>query len=335
MRRDRAAQDPESARLVVAGGGLSPAFARGRYRQVVRRARRVAETGGLDDLAPMRAGLGDVDRFIRQASIVAIAGVAARAPGGLAAAAAVVTRDRATTLLFLRGLGEFGDQSALEYLVGVYMGAPARVQREAATAINYILARRLASRFTLTSPARGPLWTFRPALATDWLDARIDDPIDRYPMGPLAALAMARAGRREQIPSLEGLFGDRRADTWLRMTAASALVNLGERRHSATLFATLNHGTLAAQYVPSMMLDDAIVARDDTLAGLLQALRAGTPEERETVAWMTPYLDAPELNAEVERAASADASPAVRHAAEWATAARKLQPEGRDVPQRG
>jgi hypothetical protein len=318
MRRDRTNDDPELARPVVAGGRLSPAFARGRYRRIVERARHVAANGGLADLPRFRRGLADVDRAVRQASILAIVAVAARAPGGLAAAAEVVARDRRSRLLLLRGIGEFGDQQSLPYLVAVYRTSPVRVQREAATAINFVLARRLASRFTLAERAAGPLWTFGPELATDWLADRIDDPVDRYPMGPLAALAMAKAGRRDRLDRLEALFGDRRADTWLRMTAATALVTLGEHRHIETLFATLNHGTLAEQYVPSMMLDAEIIPHADTVACLANRIGRGTPAERETAAWMTPFSGSDEVSAAARKAATDDELPAVRQAAEWA-----------------
>jgi hypothetical protein len=159
VRRDRPARP---TRLL--GGTLSTAFARGHHRRVVLAARRAVAEGRSADLHAFTRELGDVDRWCRRAAVAAVSAVGER-EGFASAAAAVAPRSRAF-LLLVRDLGEFGDERALPWLLGVYMEAGVRVRREAATAINYVLARRLTSRFALAAPASGPLWTFPPELTT-------------------------------------------------------------------------------------------------------------------------------------------------------------------------
>ena len=101
------------------------------------------------------------------------------------------------------------------------------------------------------------------------------------------------------------------------MVAALSLVELGQPEHLRTMIDSLNSGTLAGQYVPSLLLDEDVVRPDQVARALLETLKVGTAEERETVAWMIPYLGEPEAEAALE-IARVDPEPAVRHAATWA-----------------
>jgi Dolichyl-phosphate-mannose-protein mannosyltransferase len=306
----------------VRGGKLSTAFARGDYRRVVRRAAMIARHGTLGDVRGLGDQLADVDRSVRQASVAAITAVASREPGGLAAVAPVVAPGRRSLLLFVRSLGEFADQSALGYLARLYPGAPERIRQQTSTSINFILARTVAARFSFGTPDRQPLWRFPPDMPVDLLVGLLADEDSRYAMAPLTALVAAKAGRRDLVPTLEDLLRDRkvRRDNWITMMTTSALVSLGRPRHVLALFDVVNRGTMGGQYVPSLMLDPGVVPPAATALCLRLRLGDGSDDERETTAWMSPYVGA-RFDEEL-RAASADPVLAVRRAASWAVAAR-------------
>lgn len=316
VRRDR--PHPRPATRLGAPDPFATTHARGHYRRVVRAARRIAARGAPAELAAFTSELAQVDRYCRRAAVLAAAGVATRAPGGFAAAAAVLAPGPRTRLLLLRGLGEFGDERALPFLLEEYRGAPSRLRHEAGTAVNYILARRLAARFALGSPDPGPAWRFPPGLSTAALGRMATRRRDRSFTGVLASLVVAQAGAREWVPSLERLGDDLAKDNWTRMMTALALVQLGEQRHLLTLFDTLNRGTLPGQYVPSMLLDPAFVPPAAAVGCVLARLREGTEEERETAAWMAPFVVPDVAVAAAVAEATRDRDPAVRHAATWA-----------------
>jgi len=314
-RRDRPWGPPR-----MLGGTLSTTFARGHHRRVVRLARRLVARGRSADLHRLTDELGDVDRWCRRAAVSAVVAVSERE--GFAAAAAGIAPGRRSFLLLLRDLGEFGDERVLPWLLDTYLTAGERLRHEAATSLNWVLARRLTSRFTLTAAATGPLWTFPPALASDRLAAIMTLPTHRYAVGVMGALAMAQAGRRDRIPTIEQLATDLQRDSWVRVMTVAALVGLGEGPAVEELFETLNHGTLAEQYVPSMILDPAIVPSAAATKAVRARLVDGTSIERETAAWMAPYLADPDAAADALRAAADDPDPAVRQAARWAAAER-------------
>ncbi|MDG2307460.1 MAG: glycosyltransferase family 39 protein [Candidatus Binatia bacterium] len=317
-RRDLAEDDPAWATLRQTGvvDGPSMAFARGRFREEARSARRLSIQGRAEDLEGLGGRLADVDRGVRGVWAQAFQSIADREPRGLPAVEAVVAPDRRSRLLFVRALGEYADTRALPYLQEVFLENDGRIRWEAARSINYVLARKLADRFRLYDPPVGPLWDLPAELPSEEMVALIDDFVERQRIGPLAAIAAAHAGRRDLAPDLEH-FESERETTWWRMIAALSLVELGQPEHLRTMLDALNTGTLAAQYVPSLMLDSDLVERDELAAALLETLSVGTVEERETVAWMIPYLGAPEAR-EALALAREDSDPAVRRAATWA-----------------
>ena len=71
-----------------------------------------------------------------------------------------------------------------------------------------------------------------------------------------------------------------------------------------------------------MILDPAIVPPGAAIAAVRARLTEGTPIERETAAWMAPYIADPHVAADALRAATEDPDPAVRQAARWASAER-------------
>jgi hypothetical protein len=85
------------------------------------------------------------------------------------------------------------------------------------------------------------------------------------------------------------------------------------------LFDVVNRGTMGGQYVPSLMLDPGVVPHAATSLCLRVRLADGSDEERETAAWMSPYVGARFDGA--LRVASQDPVLAVRRAASWAVAA--------------
>jgi len=315
-RRDLAASTPGWDEPVIAGGARSAAFARGRFRDELLAARRMAIRGRAEDLAGYASRLGDVDRGVRGQWAAAFQAVAGREPGGLADVEAVVAPDERSKLLFVRALGEYADTRALPYLQAVFLESGGRIRWEAARSINFVLARKLADRFRLYDPPKGPLWALPDPIPSDETVELIDDFVERQRIGPLAAVATAESGRRDLADELEHFDSDRET-TWWRMIASLSLVSLGERQHYRTMLDSLNQGTLAAQYVPSLLLDPDLLPRDEVVAALVETAREGSAEERETVAWMAPYVGAPELRATLETLRS-DPDPNVRQAAEWA-----------------
>jgi hypothetical protein len=197
LRRDLTASRPHLAEARFSGGPLSAAFASGEYRREVRAARRLARIGAAMDLDGSAERLADVDRLVRRARLRAIIAVAERTPGGLAAVEPIVAPDRRSRLLFLRALGEFGDAKALTYLRQVYadgLVSDARLEREAATAVNFILARELASRYGWSRAEDGPLWSLPADLLDDRLVVRLGDFDGRQRIGALVAFI---GGRRQ------------------------------------------------------------------------------------------------------------------------------------------
>lgn len=317
-RRDLAVADPQWAapRKTGEGPGPSLAFARGRFRDETKAARRMAIRGRAEDLAGFAGRLADVDRGVRGVWAEAFLAVADREQEGLPAVEAVVAPDRRSRLLFVRALGEYADTRALPYLQQVFLHSDGRIRWEAARSINYVLARKLADRFRLYDPPDGPLWDLPEELPSEEMVALVDDFVERQRIGPLAAIATAHEGRRDLAPELE-YFESERETTWWRMIAALSLVELGRDEHLRTMLDALNTGTLAGQYVPSLLLDPDVVSREQVAAALLETLSVGTTEERETVAWMIPYLSDPEAHAALS-VAKVDPEPSVRHAATWA-----------------
>jgi Dolichyl-phosphate-mannose-protein mannosyltransferase len=321
LRRDlvRAAREPSGPHR--AGGPLSVAFAHGEYRREVRRARALARDGDVADLSGSMARLADPDRQVRRLRLLAIAAVARRTAGGLAAVEETVAPDRRSRLLLARALGEFGSADALPYLRDVYMragGSGSRLGREASTAINYILARELASRYGWAGAEEAPLWSVPGELLDDDLVRELPEFEPRQRIGALTALAAAAAGRDDLAGAIEPVQHPR--DTsWWRVVAAYSLVKLGRTEYLRAMVEQMEDGTLAEQYVPSLLLDPAVV--DPTLTAELvrDLLRSGAPGEREVAAWMSPLLGGL-ADRDALSAAIRDPDPRVREAARWALA---------------
>jgi hypothetical protein len=317
-RRDLSRERPQWATLQSTGGD-SLAFADGRFREQKQVALRIARSGGVEDLRGAIAHLADVDRSIRGLWIDAMLGVAGRQEGGLKAVEVAVAPDARSRLLFVRALGEWGGVEVLPYLEAVFLGEGGRLRWEAARSINFVLARRLADRFRFSDPPSGPLWGLPPMGPSDLLVEQIDDFAERQRIGPLAAVTAAGSGRGDLAPRLE-YFESERETTWWRMVSALSLVELGHPEHLRTMIDALNTGTLAGQYVPALLLDPEIVPGAQVAVALEETLRVGTPEERETVLWMVPFLEVGEQSKKrilVEEALR-DGDPAVRSAAQWA-----------------
>jgi len=327
-RRDLLDAHPDWRTPVLEGDVLDATFASGAYARELETARRIAASGTAMDLAATAPQLADVDRRVRQAYATAIDAVAARDPDGYAGVERVVATNRSAKLLFLRTLGEYGAPGSLAYLQDVFLASDGRIRWEAARSINFLLARELAARFNLVEPAEGPLVPLPDTLASDALVAPIgDDFAERQRIGPLAALAVAHAGRQDLATRIDGPW-DRRETTWWKMLAAYALASLGDTARLATLFELMNEGTLPGQFVPSILLDPGLVAPDAAAATLAERMKNGSAEERETAAWMVPYLASDGAWSAVE-AATRDPDPRVRHAAQWAVGQRSASDGGR------
>ena len=145
----------------------------------------------------------------------------------------------------------------------------------------------------------------------------IDDFVERQRIGPLAAVATAQGARLDLAEELEYFQGDRET-TWWRMIAALSLVELGREEHLRTMIDAMNTGTLAGQYVPSLLLDPELIDREQVIEALHQTALEGSLEERETVGWMLPYLDRQEVG-EVLEILRDDPEASVRRAARWAS----------------
>lgn len=321
-RRDLLDTRPEWQTPEISGAVLDDAFAHGQYARELAVAREVAQRGTAQDFAGFAPRLADVDRRVRQAAAAAIDAVAAREPGGYAAIEQVIAPNRSAKLLYLRTLGEYGAPAALGYLQDVFLAEDGRIRWEAARSINFLLARELSARFNLITPASGPLVPLPAQLQGDALVAPIvDDFVERQRIGPLAALAVADAGRHDLKQKIDGPW-NRRETTWWKMLAAYALVRLGDTDKLQTLFELMNEGTLPGQFVPSIVLDAGLVPPDAAAAAVAERMRNGSAEERETAAWMVPFLAAPDAAWPAVEAAAQDPDPRVQRAARWALARR-------------
>ena len=331
-RRDLLDRHPEWRQPEIVGATLDDTFAHGSYARQLADARRIADSGTARDLAGTAPRLADVDRRVRQAFAAAIDAVAARDPGGYAAVEQAVATSRSARLLYLRTLGEYGSPASLGYLQDVFLASDGRIRWEAARSINFLLARELSMRFNLVEPADGPLVTLPDTLQSDALVAPIgDDFAERQRIGPLAALAVAHARRDDLKEKIDGPW-DRRETTWWKMLAAYALVQMGEDERLATLFELMNEGTLPGQFVPSIVLDPRLVAPAAAAAMVVERLRNGSPEERETAVWMVPYLAEPGAAWGAVEAVVNDPDPRVANAARWALGQRARGPAGTAAP---
>ena len=321
-RRDLLDEHPDWRTPEIVGATLDDTFAHGEYARELAAARRIAESGTAQDLVGTAPQLADVDRRIRQAYAAAIDAVAARDPGGYPAVERAVATNRSARLLFLRTLGEYGAPASLGYLQDVFLNSDGRIRWEAARSINFLLARELSMRFNLVEPADGPLVTLPDTLQSDALVAPIgDDFAERQRIGPLAALAVAHARRDDLKGKIDGPW-DRRETTWWKMLAAYALVQMGENERLATLFELMNEGTLPGQFVPSIVLDPRLVPPGAATAVVIERMKNGSSEERETAVWMVPYLAEPGAAWAAVEGLANDPDPRVKHAAEWALGQR-------------
>ncbi len=301
-------------------------FAAGDFHEVLVETQRIGASGSSADLAPWGHRLADVDRGVRGAIIAAALQVAQRDPGGLGAVAETIANGRREQLLLIRAMGEYAGPDALPYLQDVFLSSSGRLRWESARSINYVLARRLSDRFRLVGDRKGPLWDLPGDFRTEEMVAMLDDFVERQRIGAFAAIAAAEEGRPDLIPALE-YFEDEDETTWWRMISAYSLVKMGAPEHLGTLFDALNTGTLAGQYVPSLLLDEELVDSALVADQIREELREGTEEERETAAWMAAYLSRADLTMELE-AASADSSAAVQRAARWALEKRRSREQG-------
>lgn len=319
-RKEKRAADPSWAvpeRIPAAAS----AFAAGDFREVLLETERIGATGTPADLAPWGRRLADVDRGVRGAVIHAAMEVAKRSPKGLASVANAMVDGPREQLLLIRAMGEYAPPAALPYLQDVFLTSTGRLRWESARSINYVLARRLSDRFRLVGDREGSLWGLEEALQTDELVAMLDDFVERQRIGAFAAIAAAEEGRSDLVPQLE-YFEDEDETTWWLMISAYSLIRMGEQEHLQTLFDSLNTGTLAGQYVPSLLLDEQLVPSDLVAQQIREELREGSEEERETAAWMAAYISGADLTMDL-KAALLDSSPMVQHAARWALEKRR------------
>lgn len=318
-RRARRAEEPSWAQPLPVGE-LEQGFAAGDFRELSEELRGIGATGSAADLAGWGPRLADVDRAVRGAIVDAALSVAQREPGGLVAVEEQLVEGRRERLLFVRALGEYAGPEALPWLQQTFLQSGGRLRWETARSINFVLARRLSDRFELAGDANGPLWGIDEPLESEEMVALVDDFVERQRIGPFAAIAAAHAGRRDLGDDLE-YFEDEDETTWWRMVSAFSLVELGETEHLETLFDALTTGTLAAQYVPSLLLDEELVPPDLVAAQVVAELRSGTEEERETAAWMAAFLPQEEAHEALAEALD-DPDPRVRRAAEWSLSRR-------------
>jgi len=295
-------------------------FASGADRPFVQRARRIAAHGRRADLLLLTPGLVDVDRSVRQETIAAVLRVARRDPEGLGGAAAAVAPDQRSTLVLLRGLGEFAGREALPFLAAALRNDSPRVREEAAAATKLLLVRDLEERYRWSIAEPGPYWDL-PALPAVDLAERLAPGADER-SATLAALAVAQEGRREARPALERILAEPTTLPLTRLFVVAALVRLGEPDTARQLVALAGSPSAAAPYAAAMLLDETIVARRDAAAAVATSLREGDVDEREAAVWASRVLGDASA-ADAARTASADPSAAVRHAAAWAVPPRE------------
>jgi HEAT repeat protein len=224
----------------------------------------------------------------------------------------------ADELLLVRSLGEFGDTRTLDYLTTRFAEQPTRRMRsETGRALAFVTARLLAvpNVLTGTPPAEGTLAvTIPPETLMAWLE----DTKLRRRVGAYAAIVLGRTGRREALPLLRSMLGERKQG-WLQASVARALVDLDAPDAPCDLATLLESPQLAVQtHVPNMLLELGARRPDEVRRCLETALAdEDEPQRQESVAWIAGVLRDQGLVAPLARLASTDDGPA-RLAALWA-----------------
>ena len=268
----------------------------------------------------MLAEFADPDRERRQAAVDVFMGRAAT-PAGIASLGSAIAPDERTQLLLLRNLSEAGDARATPFLVETTRTAGARVRREASAALTILTIRDDGVGRSLGPPADPP-----PPRLADHLDGLPLAEVRtwmanrdlRREVGVFAGRALGLAGDRDAIPVLERVLAEETRRPILQVTAAKALVELGERQRLCDLVELLDEQKQDVQnFVPSYLIEASATYPAETLHCLRQGLSSPSQRVREMCAWIAGAAGlgalAPQLSALV-----ADPHEGPRIAAIWA-----------------
>jgi HEAT repeat protein len=249
---------------------------------------------------------------------------AQRDPRGAAALAQRAVRpDSPYRLLMVRIASHFGDERSVPPLVAIAKrGLNTEVGQEAATALFFIAGKSLLEGYWFAPQAQqARLAAAREQLDREALRAWLRNPRADFRLRFAAAWAAGILDDQEAVPHLLKL----QESTEINMSsmAAFSLMKLGRASEAIdTLIGALDHDDT---YFPSILID--LYRRDpDTVGAALQAgLVGGTPQQRETLAYLAGVVRDPGLNAALLDLQE-DTSPRVRIAAAWAL--ESLQQDG-------
>lgn len=240
---------------------------------------------------------------------------AAHDPGGAAALARrAVRNDSPYRILFLRSVGEFGDERAVPALAEIADNEPFNdAGQTAATALFNIASKAIVENYWFTPEAQQRrLQLVRPQLRAEMFLEWLRDPDLDARLRYTAAWAAGVTGDRAAIPYLRKLV--KSDNMGLIMAGVHSLIRLGEVQKTATAVVGFVKGDDA--YMPSILID--LYRRDpDTVRPLIaEALRHGTATQRETLAWVAAVLRDPAFMPILERQCF-DSDATVRKAAAW------------------
>src|SRR5262249_10164544 len=143
---------------------------------------------------------------------------------------AALAPDERTQLLLLRNLGEAGDARATTFLVETLRTAGTRVRGEATSALTLLALREDDARYNLRpiDPNTPRMADHLDSLSSTELLEWMEDRRLRRGAGVFAARALGVTGGRDAIPLLERLLVEETRYPLLQVSAAQALVALGE-----------------------------------------------------------------------------------------------------------
>ena len=265
------------------------------------------------------AELADPDRERRRAAVDAFMAPASTS-AELARLGTALAPDERTQLLLLRNLGEAGDARATTFLVDTMRSAGTRVRGEASSALTLLALREDDARYNFapvdpkTPRLADHLGGVSSAELVEWMEnSRL-----RRGAGVFAARALGLAGARDAIPILEHVLVEETRYPLLQVTAAQALVALGQTHRLCDLVEMLAEPQHEVQnFVPSYLIETSVTHPSETLRCVGKGLASDSARTREASAWIAGAAGLTALEPQLVTLLE-DRSVAPRIAAIWA-----------------
>jgi len=278
---DRGEPEPERPSLAAAQNAAIGGPLRDRLAAVDELGRR----GGPDDVPVLLGALHEVHRTLRARVTTAVLAVADR-HGGLRELMARVAPPERDELLLMRSLGEFADVRALDYLTVRFANPPSgRIRGEAGRALAFTTARLLAAPYVFANDRDGAPPALSVSVPAKTLEGWLHDRYYRRRIGPYASVALALSNQQDAVPLIHSMLREKRLG-WLRVSAVRALAYLRAPTVPCDLVGLMGADDQVVQdHVPSLFLEVARWAPEQSRGCLVRGLTHGNPQARETAAW--------------------------------------------------